>query len=111
MLPHNSGRAKRAVPGAGRPPRKPRGHRDDEPYARQDRNVGPPAEHPSRTGGRRRRAPTGADFLACLYGLHALLRLHFVQQEENYFTLIPAPVKPRGPPRSTSTSTSTLASG
>lgn len=28
-----------------------------------------------------------SDLLACLYGLHALLRLHFVQEEENYFTL------------------------
>jgi Family of unknown function (DUF5994) len=27
------------------------------------------------------------DLLACLYGLCALLRLHFVQEEENYFTL------------------------
>jgi soluble P-type ATPase len=27
------------------------------------------------------------DLLACLYGLHAVLRLHFVQEEENYFTL------------------------
>ncbi|BAX91294.1 ATPase P [Mycobacterium shigaense] len=27
------------------------------------------------------------DLLACLYGLHALLLLHFVQEEENYFTL------------------------
>lgn len=27
------------------------------------------------------------DLLASLYGLHALLRLHFVQEEENYFTL------------------------
>lgn len=26
------------------------------------------------------------DLLACLYGLHALLRLHFLQEEENYFT-------------------------
>jgi hypothetical protein len=25
--------------------------------------------------------------LACLYGLYALLRLHFLQEEENYFTL------------------------
>ncbi|MGF7121865.1 heavy metal translocating P-type ATPase [Rhodococcus sp. BE178] len=29
------------------------------------------------------------DLLACLYGLHALLQLHFVQEEENYFTLAP----------------------
>jgi heavy metal translocating P-type ATPase len=29
------------------------------------------------------------DLLACLYGLYALLRLHFVQEEENYFTLAP----------------------
>lgn len=27
------------------------------------------------------------DLLACLYGLYALLRLHFIQEEENYFTL------------------------
>lgn len=27
------------------------------------------------------------DLLACLYGLHTLLRLHFVQEEENYFVL------------------------
>ncbi|MVU78308.1 heavy metal translocating P-type ATPase [Nocardia sp. ET3-3] len=27
------------------------------------------------------------DLLACLYGLHAVLRLHFVQEEENYFAL------------------------
>jgi hypothetical protein len=29
------------------------------------------------------------DVLACLYGLHALLELHFVQEEESYFTLVP----------------------
>jgi hypothetical protein len=28
------------------------------------------------------------DVLACLYGLHALLELHFVQEEESYFTLV-----------------------
>ena len=28
-----------------------------------------------------------SDLLACLYGLHTLLRLHFVQEEESYFTL------------------------
>ncbi|WP_433490111.1 heavy metal translocating P-type ATPase [Nocardia grenadensis] len=27
------------------------------------------------------------DLLACLYGLHTVLRLHFLQEEENYFTL------------------------
>ncbi|MGK8507180.1 heavy metal translocating P-type ATPase [Nocardia asiatica] len=27
------------------------------------------------------------DLLACLYGLHTLLQLHFLQEEENYFTL------------------------
>ena len=30
------------------------------------------------------------DLLACLYGLHAVLLLHFVQEEENYFVLAPA---------------------
>ncbi|OCB24640.1 cadmium-translocating P-type ATPase [Mycobacterium malmoense] len=37
------------------------------------------------------------DLLACLYGLHALLRLHFLQEEESYFTLAedePAPQRP-----------------
>ena len=33
------------------------------------------------------------DLLACLYGLHALLRLHFLQEEENYFTLIDDPTE------------------
>ena len=28
-----------------------------------------------------------ADLRASLYGLYALLRLHFLQEEENYFTL------------------------
>jgi heavy metal translocating P-type ATPase len=31
------------------------------------------------------------DLLACLYGLYALLRLHFLQEEENYFTLAEDP--------------------
>ncbi|MFC4944946.1 heavy metal translocating P-type ATPase [Pseudonocardia sp. GCM10023141] len=36
------------------------------------------------------------DVLATLYGLHAVLRLHFAQEEENYFTLARdgAPVEP-----------------
>lgn len=39
------------------------------------------------------------DLLACLYGLHALLRLHFLQEEESYFTL--AEDQPgRQPPKS-----------
>ncbi|KOU77428.1 ATPase P [Streptomyces sp. MMG1533] len=29
------------------------------------------------------------DLRACLYGLHTLLRLHFVQEEESYFSLAP----------------------
>ncbi|MFI0724130.1 heavy metal translocating P-type ATPase [Streptomyces sp. NPDC021224] len=29
------------------------------------------------------------DLRACLYGLHSVLRLHFTQEEENYFTLTP----------------------
>jgi heavy metal translocating P-type ATPase len=29
------------------------------------------------------------DLLACLYGLHAVLRLHFAQEEEDYFALAP----------------------
>jgi len=37
------------------------------------------------------------DLLACLYGLYALLRLHFVQEEENYFTL--AEDEPQGSSR------------
>ncbi|WP_220502746.1 hemerythrin domain-containing protein [Microbispora sp. H10885] len=29
------------------------------------------------------------DLRACLYGLHSVLRLHFVQEEEKYFSLAP----------------------
>ncbi|MCX4757150.1 heavy metal translocating P-type ATPase [Kitasatospora purpeofusca] len=29
------------------------------------------------------------DLTACLYGLHAVLRLHFQQEEESYFSLVP----------------------
>jgi heavy metal translocating P-type ATPase len=42
------------------------------------------------------------DLLACLYGLYALLRLHFVQEEENYFTLAEDDTEkdePRYPPK------------
>jgi iron-sulfur cluster repair protein YtfE (RIC family) len=35
------------------------------------------------------------DLLASLYGLHALLCLHFVQEEENFFVLVPAAVRER----------------
>ena len=37
------------------------------------------------------------DLLACLYGLHALLRLHFLQEEESYFTLAGDEPRPRTP--------------
>jgi hemerythrin-like domain-containing protein len=33
------------------------------------------------------------DLLACMYGLHTLLSLHFVAEEENYFVLVPAAVE------------------
>ena len=36
-------------------------------------------------------AEQSADLLACLYGLHALLCLHFAQEEEDYFVLAPPP--------------------
>lgn len=35
------------------------------------------------------RAEQADDLLACLYGLYALLCLHFVQEEENFFVLAP----------------------
>ena len=28
------------------------------------------------------------DLLACLYGLHTLLELHYLQEDENYFSLV-----------------------
>jgi iron-sulfur cluster repair protein YtfE (RIC family) len=34
------------------------------------------------------------DLLACLYGLYALLCLHFVQEEENFFVLVPPVADP-----------------
>jgi hypothetical protein len=38
------------------------------------------------------------DLLACLYGLHALLCLHFVQEEENFFVLAPTAADPADRP-------------
>ena len=38
------------------------------------------------------------DLLACLYGLHALLCLHFVQEEENFFVLAPPVMNPAEEP-------------
>ena len=38
------------------------------------------------------------DLLACLYGLHALLCLHFVQEEENFFVLAPTAADPANRP-------------
>lgn len=29
------------------------------------------------------------DLRACMYGLHSVLRLHFTQEEENYFSFAP----------------------
>ena len=40
------------------------------------------------------RPEQGDDLLACLYGLYALLCLHFVQEEENFFVLSPAFLNP-----------------
>ncbi|MFR9801068.1 heavy metal translocating P-type ATPase [Pseudonocardia sp. RS010] len=40
------------------------------------------------------------DLLASLYGLHALLRLHFLQEEENYFVLADDTADPGAPARS-----------
>ena len=37
------------------------------------------------------------DLAACLYGLYTLLRLHFVLEEENYFTLVDDAAVPPGP--------------
>ncbi len=48
------------------------------------------------------------DLLACLYGLYTLLRLHFIQEEENYFTLAEddtGPAETRRPPRQPDTAT------
>jgi len=36
-----------------------------------------------------------AEFRRLLYGLHAVLRLHFAQEEEGYFTLADLPEPPR----------------
>ena len=36
------------------------------------------------------------DLLATLYGLYAVLRLHFVQEEENYFALASRPNRGTG---------------
>lgn len=48
------------------------------------------ATHLALTGPEEALAPEQIDDLrACLYGLHTVLRLHFTQEEENYFSLAP----------------------
>ena len=63
------------------------------PMSRAHAEIGgsPDACTPTSTHRRRRRLdPEQAeDLLACLYGLHTLLELHFVQEEESYFALDP----------------------
>ena len=44
--------------------------------------VAQPAEAAGDVGARRQ------DLLACLYGLSAVLELHYVQEEESYFALV-----------------------
>lgn len=44
------------------------------------------------------RADQADDLLACLYGLYALLCLHFVQEEENFFVLAPHVMNPADHP-------------
>ena len=39
-------------------------------------------------GGAQLTAERRQDLLACLYGLHTLLELHFLQEEESYFALV-----------------------
>ena len=72
-------------------PSKRRGaDRDDEPDARRH----PEAHLVRRLGAHVDAADSSGldpdqveDLLATLYGLYAVLRLHFVQEEESYFTL------------------------
>ena len=62
--------------------------RHDEPSPRRDRPAHPPAR---RCWTARPRPPDADDVLELrrlLYGLHAILRLHFAQEEEGYFSLL-----------------------
>jgi hypothetical protein len=43
------------------------------------------------------------DLLACLYGLHAVLALHFTQEEESYFALAATPLSTPAVPRQRTT--------
>nr|WP_269458439.1 MULTISPECIES: hemerythrin domain-containing protein [Micromonospora] len=56
-----------------------------------DRIGGQLAQHPAG----RLRPDELPDLLAALYGLDAVLRLHLVQEEEDYFSLNPADTPPR----------------
>ncbi|MEU1552618.1 heavy metal translocating P-type ATPase [Streptomyces scabiei] len=59
-------------------------------HAEIDRLAGRIATHLTLTDERGRLRPENIDDLrACLYGLYGVLRLHFDQEEENYFSLAP----------------------
>ncbi len=59
-------------------------------HAEIDRLAGRVATHLTLTDAEGRLRPENLDDLrACLYGLYSVLRLHFTQEEENYFSLAP----------------------
>ena len=59
-------------------------------HAEIDRLAGRIATHLTLTDAEGRLRPENLDDLrACLYGLYSVLRLHFTQEEENYFSLAP----------------------
>jgi hypothetical protein len=89
ILPPRTRRGDPALSRAGPSPGHRRSDRHHEPNARRNTTaVGPDRRAAGAGKERRRRGPDQVDdLLACLYGLYALLRLHFVQEEENYLTL------------------------
>ncbi len=86
--PARTGRGPRSLPGSRPRARRQRPDRDDEPRARRDQ----PPHPPPRSRPRRRRpgGPDADDILELrrlLYGLYAILQLHFAQEDEGYLSL------------------------
>ncbi len=88
LLPHERAEEKTLYPRLARPLGSPEAtatmSRTHAEIERLTDRIGTHLDHADRLGFRKEQLD---DLLATLYGLHAVLRLHFAQEEENYFTL------------------------
>jgi hemerythrin-like domain-containing protein len=91
VLPHEQAEEQRLYPAmAGRPESGAATSTMSRTHVEIDRYVNRIDRHLQQASDSRLRTEQLPDLLATLYGLDALLRLHFTQQEEDFFSLVSA---------------------